>query len=189
MKYNGFELTELSTEQWDGKTRRMLVWDDEGKGPTQATIIGYVQGEYHAAWMTIMGNRWSHCSEIPKEEHVETTPFEDVLLARIKVLKAENEALKKENERLGLEVRSCHKYDELVLGKKPENKTTRRMTHRELAIWCKGNGEWTNAGMRTAYQHYEYDIDKESEMVSEHIKIRACDETEWHEPMIDETSY
>lgn len=72
-----------------------------------------------------------------------------------------------------------------LVEKSPEKKY-RRMTHRELAIWCaKGNGEWTNAGMRTAYQHYDYDIDEESEIVSEHIKIRACDETEWHEPLVE----
>lgn len=76
------------------------------------------------------------------------------------------------------------KPEKKLAEKSPEKK--RRMTHRELAIWCaKGNGEWTNAGMRTAYQHYDYDIDRESEAVSEHIKIRACDETEWHEPLVE----
>lgn len=75
---------------------------------------------------------------------------------------------------------------EKKLAEKSPEKKYRRMTHRELAIWCaKGNGEWTNAGMRTAYQHYDYDIDRESEAVSEHIKIRACDETEWREPLVE----
>lgn len=81
------------------------------------------------------------------------------------------------------------KSPEKELAENSPKKKYRRMTHRELAIWCaKGNGEWTNAGMRTAYQHYDYDIDEESEMVSEHIKIRACDETEWHEPLVEDST-
>ena len=61
------------------------------------------------------------------------------------------------------------------------------MTHRELAHWCAScKGEWTNAGMCTAYQGFDYDIDREAEEVSEHIKIRAWNEDSWHDPMIEE---
>lgn len=94
----------------------------------------------------------------------------------------ENKSLKEENMKLETEVRFCH---ELVLGKKPENKS-RRMTHRELANWCaNGNGEWTNASMRNAYQHFDYDVEREDEEVSEHIKIRSWNESAWHESLIE----
>lgn len=69
----------------------------------------------------------------------------------------------------------------------PENKT-RRMTHRELAHWCaNGNGEWAAPSIDvTVYQRFDYDVEREAKEVSEHIKIRGWDETEWHEPLVEE---
>lgn len=189
----------MTPEKWDGKSREMLVWDDESPSPYKEIVVGYNPGDNY--WMANDCYYWHHCAEIPEEESIEDLKEQ---VERIKAdnknlcdlfnnksaeyekLLEENKSLKEENMKLETEVRFCHKYDELVLGKEPEKKY-RRMTHRELANWCaNGNGEWTNAGMRTAYQHYDYDIDKESEEVSEHIKIRGFDETEWHEPLIEE---
>lgn len=41
MKYNGIELEEMTSEKWDGKSREMLVWDDESTRPYKEIVIGY----------------------------------------------------------------------------------------------------------------------------------------------------
>lgn len=207
MKYNGIELEEMTPKKWDGQSREMIIWTDS-TDPIHyrnvcyiKTVVGY--NPRKCAW--VVDDKalvyWPHCAEIPKEESIEDLKeqvkrikadnknlcnlFNDKSAEYEKLLE-ENKSLKEENMKLETEVRFCHKYDELVFGKEPEKKY-RRMTHRELANWCaNGNGEWTNASMRTAYQRFDYDIDREAEEVSEHIKIRGFDETEWHEPLIED---
>lgn len=105
MKYNGKELIEMTPEKWDGKSREMLVWNDNSLSPHKKIVVGhFLRGDY---WMAEDGNSWQHCAEIPKEDLVEslkellgTTPFEDALFTRIGELKEEIADLKEENERL-----------------------------------------------------------------------------------------
>ena len=66
MKYNDLELFEMTPEKQDGKTREMLVWDDNSPSPFKKIVIGCVL--HGNRWMFIDGNYWSHCAEIPTEE-------------------------------------------------------------------------------------------------------------------------
>lgn len=106
MKYDGKELVEMTPEDWDGKSREMLVWCNSGICHIK-TVVGYNPSKL--AW--IVDDKvlvyWPHCAEIPKEDLVEslkellgTTPFEDALFTRIGELKEEIADLKEENERL-----------------------------------------------------------------------------------------
>lgn len=93
MKYNGIELVEMTPEDWDGKSREMLVWCNSGICHIK-NVIGY--NPRRCAW--VVDDKvlvyWPHCAEIPKEDLVESlkellemTPFEDALFTRIKNLK------------------------------------------------------------------------------------------------------
>lgn len=254
MKYNGKELVEMTPENWDGKSRNMLVWDDVSKKPFEGIVVGYYPQDSY--WMAIGpysdGYSWQHCAEIPTEAQFNN------LEEASKIINAENKYFKAENEQLKAEVKELKERIK-TLTDEPENngsyitnnmtedeiiekfktlrselmywlaknnarnllvnnlqygiktalnlthanhyfidvvdfskidanaKKTRRMTHRELANWLsKGNGEWTNAGNRTVYQRFDYDVERENEAVSEHIKIRRWDETKWHAPLIEE---
>lgn len=67
MQYNGKVLIELTPENWDGKSREMLVWCNAGIGHIK-TVIGY--NPRRCAWVvddkTLV--YWPHCAEIPTEE-------------------------------------------------------------------------------------------------------------------------
>jgi hypothetical protein len=118
MTYNEIELTEMTPEKWGGKTREMLVWDDNSKNPLKRIIIGYLPGN-SSGWMaTYSSCSWQHCAEIPKEESNEKfsidyiiktltertqdeywMPFDNCIveyLKELKELKVENEKLKTE---------------------------------------------------------------------------------------------
>lgn len=41
MKYNGIELTNMTPDSWDGKTREMLVWNDYDPKPRLALVCGF----------------------------------------------------------------------------------------------------------------------------------------------------
>lgn len=106
MKYDSKELVEMTPEDWDGKSREMLVWCNSGICHIK-TVVGY--NPRKLAW--VVDDKvlvyWPHCAEIPKEDLVEslkellgTTSFEDALFTRIGELKEEIADLKEENERL-----------------------------------------------------------------------------------------
>lgn len=112
MKYDGKELVEMTPEDWDGKSRDMIVWTDiTDPVPYRHACIRTVIGYHYRnlAWVVSSDKRldyWTHCAEIPEEpaeslkDLVETTPFEDALLTRINELKEEIADLKEENEKL-----------------------------------------------------------------------------------------
>lgn len=201
MKYNGIELIEMIPENWDGKSREMLVWDNNSPSPYKKIVVGYVPGNL-TGWMPAdYSCCWQHCAEIPEESYITNNMTEDEIIEKFKTLRTELFRWLKNNDTRNLLVNNLqygiktalnlthanhHFIDVVDFSKIDANaKKTRRMTHRELANWLsKGNGEWTNAGNRTAYQRFDYDVERENEAVSEHIKIRRWDETKWRDPMI-----
>lgn len=67
-----------------------------------------------------------------------------------------------------------------------EPKEPRRMTNRELAKWlAQGNGQcmFTTNAVGTAYSYGIFD----GREIPDGIMIRGWDETEWHEPIVQET--
>lgn len=104
MKYNGKELVEMTPEKWDGKTRKMLVWDDGDTKCYRAYIVGYTNSTFKKPcheWLAgengWSNGPWQHCAEIPDEEKVETI---EELSLKTKELREEIEELKKEIENL-----------------------------------------------------------------------------------------
>ena len=120
MKYNEKELVEMTPENWDGKSREMLVWSDladpiVGKVSYIKTVVGY--NTIKSAWIVNLDGLnyedWPHCAEIPTEEEIEKDSELDVALKRelmehakslneVCKLKEENEKLKDENAELNL---------------------------------------------------------------------------------------
>lgn len=79
MKYNGNELVEMTPNQWDGKPRTMLVWDDFDDIALMRYVIEYAPKA--DKWLCYTSNftniiNYDHCAEIP-EELVGITPSED----------------------------------------------------------------------------------------------------------------
>ena len=68
MKYNGKKLIEMTPENWDGKSREMLVWDGWDECTLRKlTLIGY--DSVSKNWITSYPYKgWHHCAEIPVEE-------------------------------------------------------------------------------------------------------------------------
>lgn len=74
MKCNGKELEEMTPAKWDGKTREMLVWNDNDDSCVLAYVIGYtyihstINGfdDYKRQWICNGSRSWAHCAEIPK---------------------------------------------------------------------------------------------------------------------------
>lgn len=92
MKYNGIKLIEMLPENWDGKTRSMLVWDDNSPSPYKKNVVGhFLRSSY---WMTEDGNCWQYCAEIPTEEKEDAMKLLIDNENEILELKEENEKLK-----------------------------------------------------------------------------------------------
>lgn len=76
MKYNGKELVEMLPENWDGKTREMLVWRDYDAKPRLALVCGFSLkghpiadiGNYKKEKTYSNHVVFQYCAEIPKEE-------------------------------------------------------------------------------------------------------------------------
>lgn len=87
MKYYGKELIEMEPENWNGKTREMVVWNDVYNYITPITqkVCGY--DPIHLVWK-IAGSEtvWKHCAEIPKESTV---------MDKIEQLESENDRINK----------------------------------------------------------------------------------------------
>lgn len=165
MKYNGIELEQMTAEKWDGKSREMLVWDDESTRPYKEIVIGYNPDDNY--WMADDGYYWHHCAEIPAEEKEACSEIEnlkaenDELKAKIKTLSDErikmanavSGAVWKElmervaNQESLISVKmpkglGFNDISDIVLNKilnyKSDNKSekkVRRMTYKELSEW------------------------------------------------------
>lgn len=70
MKYNGKELIEMNTENWDRKPKEMLVWmSNHTNDIKKVRIVDWYKNEYgFVIWRDINMNYWNYCAEIPKEE-------------------------------------------------------------------------------------------------------------------------
>lgn len=75
MKYNGNELEEMTPENWDGKSREMLVWSDYSE-PCLALVCGFTlkghpiadTGNYKKENAYKHYVVFQYCADIPKEE-------------------------------------------------------------------------------------------------------------------------
>lgn len=66
------ELVEMVPENWDGKTRKMLVWcnDTTHTKPVKRMVCGY--DPIHLGWLVAETQVvWKHCAEIPEESKEE----------------------------------------------------------------------------------------------------------------------
>lgn len=77
---------------------------------------------------------------------------------------------------------SCRGFRELKVVKK------RRKTNRELAQWvAQGNGQVKHRDGNFAYNTYEaYDMRNDDKPCPFYWLVRGWDETEWHEPLVEE---
>lgn len=98
MKYNGIELEEMTSEKWDGKSREMLVWDDESTCPYKEIVIGYNPDDNY--WIADDGYYWHHCAEIPIVAEEDVLNLLNDNEKEILELKAENKRLKDKIESL-----------------------------------------------------------------------------------------
>lgn len=69
----------------------------------------------------------------------------------------------------------------------PEKSELRRVTNRELAKWlAQGNGEWCNIRTSTSIcSNYSYCYNDSNNLLTDTIRVRKWDDTEWHEPTVD----
>lgn len=92
MQYKGKELIEMLPENWDGKSRNMLVWCDDTK-PIHRIVCGY--DPIHCVWLVAETQAvWKHCAEIPTEAEEDVMKLLIDNENEILELKAENEKLK-----------------------------------------------------------------------------------------------
>lgn len=64
MFYKGYELTEITADQWDGKSRTMIVKNHLDVASSVRTIVGYCPS---GGWIATDLSVWSHCAELPAE--------------------------------------------------------------------------------------------------------------------------
>lgn len=67
----------------------------------------------------------------------------------------------------------------------PEEPKPRRATNRELSMWlAKGHGEYRNqiGAVSNLYIYVDLETD---EAVPSYIRVRKCDDADWHEPTVD----
>lgn len=186
MQYKGKELIELSPENWDGKSREMIVWTNAINPSFKdvchiKTVIGY--NPRKLAWVVDDKGLayWPHCAAIPEESDQEKDINE-----MIKVLKAHKEGRKIEYRIKDENV--CHPWTysenppwdwstyEYRVERKP-----RLMTYREVNEWlAKGNGRYKITG-ETPLLKYDEDETVDSELV-----IHGWGEPDWHRPIIED---
>jgi len=77
MTYNGIELVEMPGKNWDGKPRKMLVWDDTSKRPREEMVVGYTP--CYNQWITNCRLCWKHCAEIPKKESTQSQCVDEMI--------------------------------------------------------------------------------------------------------------
>lgn len=200
MKYKGKELIEMLPENWDGKSRNMLVWDDDTE-PIHRMVCGY--DPIHCAWLVAETQTvWKHCGEIP------TVAEEDVMKLlndnekEILELKEENKRLKDKIESLNSSNYQTHcgmhnviaKLEDEIADLKKENKALkekiepekklRRMTYKELDDWLEQGKGVVKIGDKVR-DTISYDCESRNQEVSGYYKICGYDEDTWHYPMIE----
>lgn len=191
MKYDGKELIEMTPEKWDGKSRRMLIWDDGSSSPYKKIVVGYNPANNY--WMTDDGWCWQHCAEFPKEKPNQEQNVDEM----IKVLNAY-----KAGKKIEYRIKDKRVFHPWTYSLNPPwdwamyeyrvEQEPRRMTNKELKEWLKKNcgqyfmpspNSFINGYVRT---QFGYGIGKDDELVKEGIQIRAWYESEWHEPIVEE---
>lgn len=101
MKYKGKELIEMLPENWDGKSRNMLVWCDDTK-PIHRMVCGY--DPIHCVWLVAETQAvWKHCAEIPIVAEEDVMKLLNDNEKEILELKAENDELKAKIKSLRVE--------------------------------------------------------------------------------------
>ena len=196
MKYNEKELVEMTPENWDGKSREMLVWSDladpiVGKVSYIKTVVGY--NTIKSAWIVNLDGLnyedWPHCAEIPKEEPNQVQSTDEM----IKILNAYKKGKKIECRFKDRTMRDSWSYIE-----KPNwnwdsyeyriKQELRRMTNKELKEWLRKNSGQFMIPSANSFigSQFGYGIGKDDTLVKEDIQIRAWYESEWHEPLIEE---
>lgn len=71
MRFNGVDLRELSPEQWNGRTRSMVVWNTTGEQPGVGEVYGVFFEDNKPVWsVRILGKelKAEHVAEIPTLE-------------------------------------------------------------------------------------------------------------------------
>lgn len=198
MKYKGKELIEMLPENWDGKSRKMLVWDDDTK-PIHRMVCGY--DPIHCAWLVAETQTvWKHCGEIPTEEDVMKLLNDNE--KEILELKEENKRLKDKIESLNSSNYQTHcgmhnviaKLEDEIADLKKENKELkekiepekklRRMTYKELDEWLEQGKGVVKIGDKVR-DTISYDCESRNQEVSGYYKICGYDEDTWHYPMIE----
>lgn len=174
----------------------------------QSTINGF--DYYDRVWYGEGGKYWNHCAEIPVETYISNNLTEEEIIEKFKTLRTELKRWLKNNDSRNLLVNNLQYSIKTALNLTDVNKhlsevvdfskidtitnmkKTRRMTYRELAKWISnGNGEWAfsekcdnNVSIHSLdFVYYACD---ENKPVSGKYKIRGWDDTEWHEPLIEE---
>lgn len=80
MKYKGAEITEMTPDQWDGKSREMLCWHVEPKsGDSDAFFKEVIVGYYNNHWHSSLGYRYAHCAEIPQVKVQQTVSLDECI--------------------------------------------------------------------------------------------------------------
>lgn len=124
MQYNGIELIEMTPENWDGKTRKMLVWLGTDSKPVKCTIVGYeLDDDGYALWIEDDAGlicRWTHCAEIPEELEKSFKELEK----SFKELKEENNELRAKLEAFG----ELHKVVEFLQKTNLDNKPKKEIS-------------------------------------------------------------
>lgn len=206
MKFNGIELVEMIPENWDGKTRKMIVWCNEHTIPEIRTICGY--DPIHFGWIAAETlAKWNHCAEIPAESYITNNMTSDEIIEKFKNLRTELKQWLKNNGASNLLVNNLqygiktalnlthanhHFIDVVDFSKIDGNtqanscKTSRRMTCKELSEWCaNGKGLYKNDDANMAYTDFGFNSNEMNEPVGDWIRIRGWHEAEWHEPLIE----
>lgn len=205
MKYNGIELTNMTPESWDGKTREMLVWNDYDPKPRLALVCGFSRKGHPIADIGNYKKELAHsnhvlfqwCSEIPKEYPNQEQNIDEM----IKILTAYKEGKTIEHRFINRKIGdSCSwinmqnpiwNWDifEYRIANEQQTRKPRRMTNKELFKWlAQGNGamRWSRHELSQVTTLFTYDDYQENYTVASGIIIRGFDESEWHDPLIEE---
>ena len=65
MKYEGYELVEVTKLQIFDPPKEMLLWDNKSTSPKRDEVLAIVNGERESRVITRTSS-WQHCAEIPK---------------------------------------------------------------------------------------------------------------------------
>lgn len=175
----------MTTEKWDGKSREMLVWNDNSPSPYKKIVVGYFLRGGH--WMAEDGNCWQHCAEIPEE----TSQVQNVD-EMIKVLNAY-----KAGKRIEYRIKDEKVFHPWTYSQNPlwdwsfyeyriKKQEPRRMTYNELNEWLKqGKGvcKLFSSHLTNKISYWPSLMDNE---VEDGILICPFGKLNFEEPLIEE---